>query len=622
MPPMPAGAEVQRASTSQELLAAQLRLLYTNANLSAGINFFVATVLCALQWAVISHIVLGGWWLSIGLITLFRLILASRYRHAPDDSELLMFRRLYVLGAAINGAVWGAAGVLLYPAEHIVNQVFLTFVVGGMMLGAASLLAPRPEAFLSFQLPAGLIPAVRFLAEGDKTHVGMGLLAVLFTLAIVVTTRRLHRTICSSLLLQIENRGLTEDLRTANQALELRVQERTAELHKSTEQLRAEIAQREQTEEELLRARKLESLGVLAGGIAHDFNNFLTVMLGNLEVAQAQLDPDQPAQDFLVQAANACQRAKSLASQLLTFAKGGAPVRRVVPIAQLVTDAVYLARTGSPIPIDVRIARDLGFAEVDPGQIGQVLHNILINAREAMPRGGAIEVRADNLAVASEPQITISIRDSGHGIPADVLPQIFDPYFTTKAGGNGLGLATSYAIVNKHGGHIDVESTPGIGTVFTIFLPAAIEPPAAEACLAPIPEKGAERVLIMDDDEALRTLCKAVLNHLGYEAYTASDGAEAIACYETAKATGKAYDAVLLDLTVTGGMGGIEAAEKLKELDPAVKLIVSSGYSDAPAMSRFAEYGFEAVLVKPWTVKEMSEVLRRVLTPNTMQAPR
>jgi signal transduction histidine kinase/CheY-like chemotaxis protein len=618
----PTGAAADQESTGQDLLAAQLRLLYTNASLSAAINFLVATILCALQWTVISHTVLIAWWLAIVAITALRLLLARRYRLSPGPADPHSSHSLFVLGAALNGAAWGAAGVLLYPADHLINQVFLAFVVGGMMLGAASLLAPRPEAFLCFQLPAGLIPAVRFLLQGDRTHLGMGLLAALFTLAIVVTTRRLHRTICSSLLLQIENRSLTEDLRTANQVLELRVQERTAELHKSAEQLRAEIAQREQTEEELLRARKLESLGVLAGGIAHDFNNFLTVVQGNLEVAQAQLDPAQPAQSFLVQAGNACQRAKALASQLLTFAKGGAPIRRVVPIAPLVTDAVQLARTGSPIPIDVRIARDLGFAEVDPGQIGQVLHNILINAREAMPHGGTIQVCAENYAQGLEPQISISIRDNGLGIPADVLPQIFDPYFTTKSGGNGLGLATSYAIINKHGGRIDVLSTPGVGTLFTIVLPASLEAPATLPSTAQNPQKGAERLLVMDDDEALRTLSKAVLNHLGYDAHTASDGAEAIACYETAKATGKGYDAVLLDLTVTGGMGGLEAAAKLKELDPAAKLIVSSGYSDAPAMSRFAEYGFDAVLVKPWTVKEMSEVLRRVLTTNAIQAPR
>jgi signal transduction histidine kinase/ActR/RegA family two-component response regulator len=529
------------------------------------------------------------------------------------------------LCSPLAGAGWGAAGILLYPPAHLTNQVFLVFVLGGMMLGASSVLAPRPEAFLTFLIPAGLIPAVRLFLEGDKTHFAMGLLAALFTLATLITTGRLYRMVDSSLRLQFENRDLVEDLRSANretaalnQVLELRVQERTAELHKSTEQLRSEIAQREQTEEELLRARKLESLGVLAGGIAHDFNNFLTVVQGNIEVAKVQLATDEPAREFLDQAASACQRAKFLSSQLLTFAKGGAPVRRVASITQLVTDAVHLARSGSPIAIELEIAEDLCSAQVDPGQIGQVLHNILINAREAMSGGGSIEVRAENIVFqnnlgGADPHVRISIRDQGHGIPPDVLRRIFDPYFTTKRGGTGLGLATAYAIVVKHGGHLSVESTPGAGTVFTVDLPASLESPLSQAPMTFPMQTGSGRLLVMDDDEALRDLSKAVLTTLGYEVQTAGDGAEAVALYEKTKAAGKGFDAVLLDLTVTGGIGGLEAAAMLKQLDPSARLIVSSGYSDAPVMSHFAEYGFDAVILKPWTVKEMSEVLRRVL---------
>ena len=321
----------------------------------------------------------------------------------------------------------------------------------------------------------------------------MGILATVFTLATLITTARIYRMVDSSLRLQLENRELVENLRTANQetaalnqALELRVEERTAELHKSTEQLRTEIAQRERTEEELLRARKLESLGVLAGGIAHDFNNFMTVVQGNIEVAKMQLNPNEPAQEFLEQAASACQRATFLSSQLLTFAKGGAPVRRVVSIAKLVTDAVQLARTGSPVSIGVNIAEDLWFAEVDPGQISQVLHNILLNARQAVPGGGTIEVRVVNVVSQTVPRradlrVRISIRDYGPGISAEVLGRIFDPYFTTKPDGSGLGLATAYAIVVKHGGHISAESTPGVGTVFTIDLPASLETPLPQA---------------------------------------------------------------------------------------------------------------------------------------------
>ena len=393
----------------------------------------------------------------------------------------------FTVGVALTGAGWGAAGILLYPPAHLANQVILVFVLGGMMLGASSVLAPRPEAFLAFLIPAGFLPAVRLFLEGDKTHLAMGFLAAVFTLATLITTRRIYRMVESSLRLQFENRDLVEELRAANQettalnrALELRVQERTAELHKSTQQLRAEIAQREQTEEELLRARKLESLGVLAGGIAHDFNNFLTVVQGNIEVAKTQLPPAQAAQEFLDEAASACLRAKFLSSQLLTFAKGGTPVRRVVSVAQLVTDAVHLARTGSPIRIEANIAEGLWCAQVDPGQIGQVLHNILINAREAMPGGGVIEVHAENNhSNGSDPRVRISIRDYGQGIPPEMLQQIFDPYFTTKPGGSGLGLATAYAIVAKHGGHISVESTPGVGTLFTINLPASLEAPLA-----------------------------------------------------------------------------------------------------------------------------------------------
>lgn len=633
MPPTAPVARVDRDFTSQQILPAQLRLLYANASLGLIINILAATVLSGLQWGVVAKPLVFAWWLYILLVSVARYALARHYWHAsPAPTDSNKWRTLFTAGVAVTGAGWGAAGILLYPAAHLTNQVFLVFVLGGMMLGASSVLAPRPEAFLTFLLPAGLMPAIRLFLEDDETHAAMGLLAAVFTLATLIITRRIYRTIESSLRLQLENRDLVENLRAANQetvalnqALERRVQERTAELRKSTEQLLAEIAQREQAEEELLRSRKLESLGVLAGGIAHDFNNFLTVVQGNIEVAKTQLTAAEPAQAYLRQAANACQRAKFLASQLLTFAKGGAPVRRVASVAQLVTDAVHLAQTGSPIRIEVKIEEGLWSAEVDPGQIGQVLHNILINAREAVPGGrGFIEVSAENLGVVGnpDPRVRISIRDYGCGIPPDLLPRIFDPYFTTKPGGTGLGLATAYAIVAKHGGHIFVESKPGDGSVFTVDLPALDLPRALEHPLAPASpsmQRGTERILVMDDDEALRVLFAAVLTSLGYEVQAAADGAEAVALYETAKATDKGFDAVILDLTVTGGMGGLEAADKLKELDPSAKLIVSSGYSDAPVMSEFAQYGFEAVIVKPWTVNEMSEVLRRVLVADPVR---
>ncbi|MGC9946747.1 MAG: ATP-binding protein [Bryobacteraceae bacterium] len=566
------------------------------------------------------------------LVSVARFTLGQRFwRTKPSQPKAAAWGTAFAIGAGLAGAGWGAAGILLYPEAHLANQVFLFFIQGGMMLGAASLLAPWPAAFLAFILPTGLAPVVRLVVQGDEAHLAMGLLAILFTLATLITTARIHLTIRSSLSLQFENQDLVEDLRAAkghaealNQQLEVRVLERTAELHRSAEQLRAEIAQREQVEEQLLRARKLESLGVMAGGIAHDFNNFLTVVQGNIEMAKLRLSPDEPVQAILDQTASACQRATFLSSQLLTFAKGGAPVRRLVSMAGLVMDAVHLARAGAQTSIEVNIAEDLRFAEVDAGQIGQVLHNILLNARQAMPEGGIIEVRAANTVVKDAPGagtwVRISIRDYGCGIPADVLTRIFDPYYTTKPGGSGLGLATAYAIVAKHSGSLSVESEPGRGTIFTIDLPASPERPAFQAPPAAGMQSGTERLLVMDDEAALRKLLEAVLKKLGYQVETARDGAEAIALCENAKACGRGFDAVLLDLTVRGGMGGVEAAAKLKELDPALKLIVSSGYSDAPVIADFRKYGFDDVIPKPWKIAEVSQVFRRVLVPSDRRA--
>jgi CheY-like chemotaxis protein len=285
----------------------------------------------------------------------------------------------------------------------------------------------------------------------------------------------------------------------------------------------------------------------------------------------------------------------------------------LVSVARLVKDAVDLARAGAPITITVSMAEDLRCAEADPNQIGQVLHNVLLNARQAMPEGGIVEVSAWNAEREGAPLIRISIRDYGCGISPEAMPRIFDPYFTTKQGGSGLGLATSYAIVSKHGGTLSVESKPGDGAVFTIELPASVEKAAAEEPVEGGMQSGTERLLVMDDEEALRKLLVLILSGLGYRVQAARDGAEAIAMCEKAKAAGEPFDAILLDLTVTSGMGGIEAAARLKELDSSLRLIVSSGYSDASAMANFRDYGFDDVIPKPWRAADLSGVFRRVL---------
>jgi signal transduction histidine kinase/ActR/RegA family two-component response regulator len=612
----------------QQILLSQVRLLYANTYAGVCVTVIAAALLGRLEWGLVPHPLVTGWWVYMGLVSLARCAVALRFSRSspdPDQTGRWILRFAGVIG--LSGLGWGAAGVLLYPEGSLTNQVILVFIVGGMMLGAASLLAARPEAFLAFLIPAGIAPSVRLLLSSDQTHVAMGILGVVFTIAILITTWRIHHILDSSLRLRFENLELLEDLRTArrqtellNQALEIKVQERTAELTQTAEQLRTEIATRERTEEELLRARKLESLGVLAGGIAHDFNNFLTVVQGNIELAKARMDPTEPVWEILNDTAVACQRAAFLSTQLLTFAKGGTPVRRLVSIKNLVVEAVQLVRAGTSLSVSIDIAEDLRFAHVDAGQIGQVLHNILLNARQAMRDGGILEIRAENEPgpdATDGPRVRIAIRDYGCGIPAEIRPRIFDPYFTTKPGGSGLGLATSYAIVSKHGGHIMVDSTPGVGTVFTIDLPASYDVPAAEPPPDVVANRtGTERLLVMDDEEPLRKLLKTVLSGLGYEVETARDGAEAIALYEKAREIGVPFDAVILDLTVSGGMGGLETAAKLKELDPSSKLIVSSGYSASSVMSDFTRYQFDAVLPKPWSLTELSGTVRKVLRPS------
>jgi PAS domain S-box-containing protein len=413
-------------------------------------------------------------------------------------------------------------------------------------------------------------------------------------------------------------------LQKAHDDLAERVAERTAELQHANEQLLTEMEHRKEVEEELLRGRKLEAIGVLAGGIAHDFNNFLTIISGSLALAKMSLPPDDPLSDILEPATAACKRAASLALQLLTFGKGGAPVKRLFPLAGVIKDAVELARAGAQVTIDLAIASDLLSAEIDTEQISHALHNILLNARQAMPEGGTIEVRAENvvstgdlLPLRSGKCIAISVRDHGYGIAADALPLIFDPYFTTKQSGSGLGLATVHSIITKHEGHITVQSILGLGTTFSIYLPACVDVRLPEPASDEWLQTGSGRILVMDDEEEIRRLLEQILARLGYEVECARDGPEAIELYQIAKHQGRSFDAVLLDLTIPGGMGGKEVANRLRGLDPSVILIVSSGYSNIPIMSEFRRYGFDDVLSKPWTPEQLSEVLQRNARPRS-----
>jgi len=382
-----------------------------------------------------------------------------------------------------------------------------------------------------------------------------------------------------------------------------------------------DITERKQLEEQFLQAQKMEAVGTLAGGIAHDFNNILTAILGNIGLAALDNKIGPRVQDRLAQAEAACLRAQALSQQLLTFAKGGAPVKKLFSVAELLTESIPFTCVGSPVKGETTFPENLWWIEADPGQIGQAFQNLTINAIQAMPIGGTIKVWAENLTLGTASglplsagrYIKISVRDQGMGIPAEHLPRIFDPYFTTKQKGSGLGLASAYAIIKKHHGHIAVESKPGVETTFHIYLPAV------DQQVTPQPEEdrellvGTGKILVMDDEEMVREVLGGMLSRLGYEVDFASDGSQAIEKYVKAKETNQPFDAVILDLTIPGGMGGKKAIKELLKIDPQAKAIVSSGYSDDPIMADFQKYWFSGVIAKPYKIAELGKVLNKVL---------
>lgn len=384
-----------------------------------------------------------------------------------------------------------------------------------------------------------------------------------------------------------------------------------------------DVTEKHKMEEELLKVEKLESVGLLAGGIAHDFNNLLTSIIGNISLAKLYIDSGNKAQERLAEAETATLRATNLTQQLLTFSKGGAPVKKVTSIVDVVRESAGLTLAGTHISSEYTIAEGLWHVEVDPGQMSQVFNNLIINAVQAMPKGGTIRFAMDNMVLETNEvpplpggrYIKILVSDSGSGIPPEHLAHIFDPYFTTKKKGSGLGLASVFSIIKRHDGHIAVESVPGSGAHFAIYLPASLR---TSALLSPHEEgvvQGRGKILIMDDEKMVRDISGEMLRSLGYEASFAEHGEKAIEMYKAALAAGEPFDAVIMDLTVPGGMGGGEAISGLRAIDPAVRAIVSSGYSNDPIMAAYREHGFKAVMIKPYNLKTFSTVLRKVLAP-------
>ncbi len=381
-----------------------------------------------------------------------------------------------------------------------------------------------------------------------------------------------------------------------------------------------DITERKRSESERLTTGKLDSLGRLAGGIAHDLNNILTVIAGNIGLAQMETPAESGSLlSFLSKASQAAQHAAQLSGQLLTFAKGGAPLKKMTSIAQLLEQAAEFSLYGSNLRADVDIPQNLWKAEVDTSQIEQVVNALVLNAREAMPHGGTVRVTAQNieperlhgLSLPRGRYLKISIADRGDGIPEELLTKIFDPYFTTKVAASGLGLSISYSIVKKHGGLLHLERASAEGSTFTFYLPAGNGANAPEEQKIRNGHSNHQRVLVMDDEAAIRDLTGQLLGTLGYEVTAVHDGLEAIRVYERALRRGENFQAVILDATVRGGLGGVATIERLRNLDPEVKAIICSGYSDEAALSQFLAYGFRGALPKPFTRAELADALKR-----------
>ncbi|MBN2155438.1 MAG: PAS domain S-box protein [Candidatus Lokiarchaeota archaeon] len=393
-------------------------------------------------------------------------------------------------------------------------------------------------------------------------------------------------------------------------------------------------SERLRLQHEILNARRIESLGILAGGIAHDFNNILTSILGNLSLAKITLEsePHSDLKEIIIEAENATVQAKALTQQLLTFSKGGAPIRKTTnSISELIKTTTNFVLRGKSYTAKYDIAEDLYPCDIDEAQMSQVINNLIVNAYQAMPKGGSIFIRGENTEISENVPIPITpgkyirieVRDEGVGIPPENLPKIFDPYFTTKqkdtsdgdiSPPRGLGLTSAFHIIQNHGGIITAESELGVGSLFVIYLPASLDKiQISEKITTTGIQNGKGNILLLDDEPTVRKIGKKMLEKLGYDVVVASNGDEAIEIYKNHLHSKSTFDLLIMDLTIPGGLGGLEAFKEILKLNPQVKAVVSSGYSNDTVLAHFSDYGFAGVLIKPYTIEGLSKTLTSIL---------
>jgi len=735
------------------------------------VNLLLSALTVLVLWPLHPGFGLPLWFGAILLGTVVRFALGQWFKRSSGRAlPAERWLRFYSVAAIVNAICWGASPVIFFSARSPQMNIFIAFVIGGLVAGAAGTLASLNITMRLFTAVVCLPMIIRYLVVGDRLHVVMGIMMTIYAAAYLAMSSTFGRMIITSLKLRYENlREIDErkkaeaELRLIKDGLEETVSRRAGELKRANKELSREVAERRLAEERLNESEKryrnlvesssdwiwevdrdgvytysspsvelmlgytveeilgktffdlmppgeaerilaefrdkrdnglpfvrlvntvlhrdgseriletngepvfdgeggligyrgidrdithrvrheeaarkiehLKSLGSLAGGIAHDFNNLLTSIFGNIDLARMRAGGESPVSNCLEESAKSLEEARKLTTQLLTFARGGSPIRETTSIRDLILDTCRFVLSGSAIKSEPVVPEDLWTADVDPSQIWHVLSNILTNAREAMPEGGLIRVVAENVAVSGDDAlpllpgdyVRISVADQGHGISATDLHRVFDPYFSTKERGaekgTGIGLAICHSVIEKHQGHIELSSSPEEGTTVTFLLPAkqgeAAGRPATEPAGTPAPL--CCRVLLLEDDESVINTTTRILQHLGHTVEVARHGVEAIEAQSRARDRKEPFDLLLLDLTIRGGMGGREAVGMLKSIDPTALAVVISGYADSPVLANYREHGFDGSLIKPFSIVTLRNLIADLLgDPTTGAGP-